>query len=202
MGALRFWTTILNSRPRDEENYAQRGRTGGLVNERANVLARDMLFRFLDTNGDGTGTKNAIGDLSSTPVFLITAPAGYEYILNRMIVKIEDAASGFNADTYGGLTALTNGILLGHYNSSGAQDLDLLDGEPIKQNLNWARNCFDATIESFGSGTDFFKVRWTFANAGNPLVLEPGESLRLTIQDDLTGLIGQFFQVQGWRRQV
>lgn len=99
-----------------DEEFVQRGRTGGLKVEGANVLSQDMLFRFLETNGDGTGTKN--------------------------------------------------------------------------------------TATDFSSGDDFFVVRWTFANSGNPLVLRPGYSLRVNLNDNLSALTAQHFQVQGYRRQL
>lgn len=203
MGAIRVWTTPRDGTPKDEENYLQRGRTGGVKVEGANVLPEDMLFRFLDTNGDGTGGNDSANDYSVTPEeFLITAPAGYEYILERMIVKIQDGNAGFDAEAYGGLSELTNGVHIRVYNAGGAVALDLMDGLPARSNVQWARYAFDAEVSDFGAGDNFFRVRWTFSRSGNPLVLQPGYSLRALMQDNLSGLVAQHIMVQGWRRQV
>lgn len=132
MSALKFLTS---NNAQDEELFARRGRTGGLVVEGANVLPEDMIYRFLDTTGDGTGTTQATGDYSGAAEdFLITAPSGYEYVLHRMIVKVEDGNSGFAADAYGSLTELTNGVRVRVYNAGGAVALALDGGIAIKSN--------------------------------------------------------------------
>lgn len=199
MSAIKFLTA---NNARDDGEFVQRGRTGGLKVEGANVLPEDMLYRFLDTVGDGSGDTNATGDYSTPEEFLITAPTGYEYVLHRMIVKIQDAATGFVAESYGGLGELTNGMLLRVHDAEDAVVLDLTAGVPVQSNVHWARYCYDATLDGFGSGDDFFLIRWTFANSGNPLVLPPGYSLRLLLRDNLTGLNGHRFHIQGYRRQV
>ena len=59
------------------------------------------ISRFLDTNGNGTGTKNANGNYSgAAEIFYIQPPAGSRYQINRLIVEVEDAA-GMIATEYG-----------------------------------------------------------------------------------------------------
>jgi hypothetical protein len=174
-----------------------------LIIEDAQILPADMIFRFLDTTGDGSGTKNANVNGSVTPViFRINAPTGYEYIIPRMLVKIEDASASFSAENYGAISTLANGITLAIHDENGDSILDLLDGLTIKSNVNWARYAFDNEFSNFGNGNVFLRVRWSFFLSGSPLVIRPGHSLRATIRDDLTGLVGHYFQVQGRRRQA
>jgi hypothetical protein len=164
------------------------------------VKVDDNIFRYLDTNGDGTGTKNANGDYSSAAErFLITPPVGQTYFLNRMIIQVYDT-TGMQAQEYGSLTSeLSNGIYLRVRDPSDAVKLDLTDGIPIVKNSDWGGLCYDVDVKTWGSGNEALVVRWTFANAGNPLVLPSGWSLNVELNDNLDGLIEHLFIIQGWR---
>ncbi len=160
------------------------------------------LFRYLDTVGDGSGSKNANGagySVGSPGIFKIQPPAGQVISLERMIVQIEDDGVP-NAEKYGALAALTNGILVRIANDAGTI-VELTDGLPIKSNSHWARLCYDVSFTGFASGNDFVDVRWTFAKSGRPVVLgDTGDNERLEVvcQDALDGLIGHTFKVQGF----
>lgn len=158
------------------------------------------LYRYLDTNGDGTGTKDASVDGSGTQqIFKITPPAGTIYRIARMLIYIQDG-SGFAAAEYGNLgTTLTTGIGLRIHNGT-TTVLDLMDGVKVQQNADWARCCYDANLVTWGAGDEFLVVRWTFERAGQMLRLDGDatESLEILIDDNLTGLTSQYFQVQGY----
>ena len=163
----------------------------------------DQLFRYLDTNGDGTGMKDATGDYSSAATyFYIEAPQNETYVLNRMIVKIRGSTGGLSADGYGNIAALTNGILVHVRNAAGSVILDLTDGLAVKLNADWNRLCFDAEPVTYGAGDNFVIVRWTFANSGSPIVLSPGQSFGLLMNDNLSSLNGHFFHVQGFKGRI
>ena len=157
-----------------------------------------FIYRRLDTVGDGTGAKSAIGDYSlAAQDFKITAPPAYQYEVARMIVSIEDTA-GFQAAEYGNLgAALTNGVSVLVTNSSGDTILDLTDGAPVKSNAQWSSLCYDADLKTWGAGNELLAVRWTFTKAGEPILLKPGQSLVVRLNDDFSGLIGHVFEVQG-----
>ena len=157
-----------------------------------------LLFRFLDTNGDGTGTKNANGSYAAGVEFYIQPPSWECYRLERMIVSITDGGP-LSADKYGGLgAALTNGVEVYTANASGTL-VDMTDAVPITTNAAWARQCYDLDADTFGSGDDYVSVRWTFSKAGYPVVLDGSKSERFVVKlnDDLTGITSQYFQVQG-----
>jgi hypothetical protein len=160
---------------------------------------RPALYRYLDTNGDGTGTKQCIGNHSGGASFYIQPPDGEVYVLERMIVMIEDGA-GWRADRYGDLSsALTNGIRV-WFRSDKKDDIDLTDGIGIKTNAGWSRVCYDVNPSSFGSGNDFLGVRWTFSKAGYPIRLDAAfnERLAVEVEDDFSGLVEHTFMVQGY----
>lgn len=156
------------------------------------------IYQHLSSNGDGTGTTNAVGDYSSSETTLYIAPAADEtFIINRMIVEVEDVGS-FDSGGYGTGSALSNGITLNYRDANGI--VATLTPTPITRNADWAGNCHDLTIHNFGTGNEFMTARWTFEKSGHPLVLwgSNGHSLEIVLNDDFTGLVLQKFTVQGY----
>lgn len=155
-------------------------------------------YRFLDTVGDGSGTKNAVGDYSTPTDFKLTNPAAANGIMEveRLMVQIEDNAA-VSAESYGGLSALSNGVILLVVDGDGDTVVNITDDQPIKSNGHWAQFCFDVTIDIFPGTNNFVEVRWTFAKAGAPVVLKPGWSLIARMQDNLTGLVTHMLNAQG-----
>lgn len=152
-------------------------------------------FRHLDTVGDGTGSIDGNGNYSVTPRKLKLTAAS-ELDLHRMMVEIRDTGA-FSAEKYGALAELTNGVKVEAIDADDNVLIDLLDGTPIKSNAEWGANCYDVDLKTWGAGDEFVLVRWTFAKAGAPLTLHAGESLQVTLQDDLSGLVEHHFLVQG-----
>ena len=155
-------------------------------------------FRYLDTNGDGTGTKNANGDYSLVADDFYFQPTRACYI-HRMLVFMEDT-SGFTAEEYGNLgAALSNGYEVQLKDSSDGVQVDLTDGVVITTNSSLARTCYDANLKDWGTTpTDEALVaRWTFSRAGIPLYMNANDKFVITFNDDLTGLLQHYFMVQG-----
>lgn len=157
-----------------------------------------LLYRFLDTNGDGTGETNAIGDYSSTAqIFKCVAQDDAEYTeVHRLIVSVEDSGA-FDAGAYGNNIALTNGISVFHINSDGYRN-EFTNSKPILKNADWAHYCYDVNLVGFGTGNDTLAVRWTFTKAGKPLILNKGEVFGVQLNDDFTGLEQHLFHIQGY----
>ncbi|MCW2309717.1 hypothetical protein [Rhodobium gokarnense] len=171
-----------------------------VASEGTDVVAENLLFRYLDTVGDGSGTKNAVGNYASpTQDFRITCPANEIYVISRMLVLLRDGGT-LSADEYGNLSALTNGILVKVLDSGDSELIDLTDNVPIKSNLHWSRLCYDVTEHDWATGDNFVAVRWTFAASGAPILLTAGESLAVRLSDDFTGMVEQYFHVQGYSR--
>lgn len=161
------------------------------------------IYRFLDTVGDGSGTKNAnISGSAGTPNIIKIQPAPGEIMrLTRMIILIRDSKAGFTTDAYGALGTLGVGIEARVQNNTSTL-IDLTDGVPIQTNGNWGKFCYDAEVYPADQGnTDtYLRVRWTFEKAGYPIRLigDNNERLEVLIQDNLTGLVEHYFHVQGY----
>lgn len=166
----------------------------------------DIRFdRFMDFTGDGTGSKSATGDYSSTAdEMYLTPPAGYTYFVHRIIVSARDT-NGMAAEEYGNLgSALSNGIELKHVRGLSGNVVvnNITDDVPILTNAGWAERCYDADIKTWGNGVETLVVRWTFTNAGKPIQLKGNSHDRLVVylNDNFSGLLSHRFLVEGFYR--
>ena len=162
-------------------------------------MARTILSRYLDTAGDGTGTKNANGNYASEAEIFYCQPGATEKIAaTRMLVSVEDT-NGFIAEEYGNLaTALTNGVTVRVSDDNGVI-VDLTDGIPVKYNAQWGALCYDVDVKTWGNGNELLVARWTFQKAGDFLNLDGSynERVEVVLNDNLTGLISHYFLLQG-----
>ena len=155
-------------------------------------------IKLLSSNGDGTGTTNAIGNYSTTPLSLkYIAPEQYVVNIYRMIVKVRDTGS-FDVEKYGNNITLTNGIRIYHRHGNGDLVAELT-AKPILSSGDWSAHCYDVQVLSFGTGDEVLSVRWTFAASGQPVMLDgqDGDYIELVLNDNFTGLNEQIFCIQG-----
>lgn len=161
-----------------------------------------IITHILDTNGDKTGAIEATGNYSVTPeIFYIQPPAGEIWQLTRMLFFVEDGA-GFDPDTWGSGTALTNGIILRIQDDSGTI-FDFTEQDPIKTSGHLGLYMYDTTLLDFGAGNtnEVLNARYTFAKSGATVrvIGDNNERLEVLLNDDFTGLVSQHFMVQGFK---
>ncbi len=165
----------------------------------------EPIYQFLDTDGDGTGSINVVGDYEDTAeIFFIGPPPANEYWhIERMVVQVSDAGA-LDAGKYGNNVELTNGITVRKQDDSGTV-IELTGGKPIITNADWGGVCYDVASVGFGQGDNYLGVRWTFGKSGWPLYLDgdgDNERLEVVVNDDMTDLVGQTFMVQGWKERT
>ncbi len=153
------------------------------------------LYQYLSTNGDGTGTDDAVGNYTTPTEFYIQDTTQY-LLLERMIVYVEDFGR-MDSGAYGNAITLTNGIRLEVQESDGTLVRDLMATRPIEHNTDWQGKCHDLTPSGWGSGNEAYSVRWTFGKSKKSLILAPGQKLVLILEDNFTGLEHHLFQIQG-----
>ncbi len=154
------------------------------------------IARLLDTNGDGSGTDNAIDDYDTTPTdFYFEAQE--DTLLYRMIISIGDTA-GARAVDYGNINnGLANGWELKIKDVDDTVLSNETGGVAVKNNGTIARNCYDADIKTWGSGDELVVARWTFSKDSQAIFLRPGQKLVVHLSDDCTGLLEHYFFVKG-----
>ena len=156
---------------------------------------RKHYYKYLYLDGSpGVKSSNVDGSAVSQE-FIFDATENTE--VERMLIMIQDDAA-ISAEKYGGLAALTNGVIFELFRG-GVLDLDFCDGVPVKSNAHWGALCYDVEPWDPPVGDKFVLVRWTFAKSGLPLYMYPTDRLRMTIRDDLTGLVDHRAMIQGVR---
>jgi hypothetical protein len=108
---------------------------------------------------------------------------------------IEDAGA-LTAASYGAVSGLTNGISFKVLDDQD-EELDLLDGVTLKNNAAIAALSADVNHFAPGAGTNYVVARFTYFEAGRGLRLESGDTFRVVIADDLTGLVKHRFFLLG-----
>lgn len=164
----------------------------------AGVRPESALYRKLDTDGDGGGTSNMARVADS---YFLAPTSGQVCFMHRTLIYYSDT-SNWDDDKWANFAApLSSGILIQVRDSATPTPnviLDLLDGEPIKANSDWARECFDSKALTAGVGVelDAMSVRWTQRrDLGLPLVIDGSRGHRFVveIQDDLSAMAGKMF---------
>lgn len=158
--------------------------------------AADMIFQRLRAEpAPGTETNLYRIDGSSTPVKMsfIVAPSR-RAILTRVIFDIFD--NSITMAKFGGLPALGAGLKVEALDVDDSVLQDFLDGETIKTNHTFALLVGPDLPAMTSAGNDHLPVRWTITRSGSGLLLEVGQSLTVTVQDDLTrAAAGDSFQI-------
>jgi len=158
-----------------------------------------------DTDGDGTGTTNAVGNYASAAeVFKVTGgadttvygPGTGALAVYRLVGQI-GVAGNPDAAAYGNDIPLTNGIVLGVWDSSDTLVVDYTDGDPILTNSDWSRLAYDVEVSDYGIGDNFVRVRLTFSKFGGPIVIPEGHYVGVECHDDLTDLVTHKFTFEG-----
>ncbi len=152
-------------------------------------MAQRGFVQHLSTNGDGTGTATLAGNYASAAeTFELADQTGVaETVVTRLIVFVQDTGV-FDAEGFGALSVLTNGITLNVTDSSGTEIFDLTP-TAITSNSMWGMYAYDVDVKPWGVGDEILLARWTFSKfIPDGLVLTDGEKLVATVNDDLSGL--------------
>ena len=158
---------------------------------------KDSIYRLLDTNGDGSGIVEAVGNYSATPTsFKISASEG-ACTIERLIIMIEDTGS-FDSGRYGNGLSLINGVRV-YLKNATDEVLEEFTSFPILTNGDWAGHCHDFNHFNWGTGNEVASIRWTFSKSGQPIRvrLGLGEYFEVYLNDDFTGLVKHRFTIQG-----
>lgn len=150
------------------------------------------IWRVLDTSGDGTGTTNATGNYTTTTAFYIQPPAASTYVLDQLIVSVEDSAV-ITYNSYGATTVIT-GVVIQRVGSS--ETITLTNTVPITANQGWRRYC--EVDQTNAGGTHQLQAICDLR--GMRLNGDQSEQLKVLLNDDYSGLDAHYFAVQGYKQ--
>jgi hypothetical protein len=165
-----------------------------------NVITLDTPIDMTLTSGSdvaGSSVNMAVDGSSTTQHFQIgPVGAGSTQIVDitRIMGHILDSTV-MDDGKFGGIAALTNGIVLRHNNSV------IHNVWNVKTNADLALICYDVRYADNAPGGQYgLNFRNTYAGQsahGVVIELQPGDFLELLIQDDLTGLDEFTMMAQG-----
>lgn len=153
-----------------------------------NADPEDIFVVPFSLNGDGVTFGMNVNGSVTPQQFRVVVPADYALAVQTVEFHIVDA--GIGVETFGGIAALTNGLLFHIHDVDGSYLVQIIQDQPIKANFEFAHFVgmnFELTP---GGGTqDFLRVVWPLQAAlGFRPYLQEGQYFALHIRDNLTGL--------------
>jgi len=170
------------------------------LTNRGNYVVRRPFEHYLDTNGDGTGAINAVGDYSATVTdFYYQPPVGATVEVTKLIMHVADKTT-FPFDGYGGIAAGTvvNGLEI-LFERLGVIALQLTDGVPITRNVDFVHLNTDYEKISFASNYEASSVSFDIQSFDTPLQMHGDlqDKLIVRLHDNFTGLDDHHFIAYG-----
>jgi hypothetical protein len=146
----------------------------------------DILARYLDSVGDGSGTKNMA---TTTDEYYLSPPTDQIFVIDKIRISITDGAT-LDADGFGGIAALVNGCILKiQRNESQVVDIrDLSDAITIKSHGELA-SLGKLYVASEAAGC-IVECEIDYGIGAAPLRLDGKNKERILfhVQDDLSSL--------------
>ncbi len=145
-----------------------------------------MWFKLFTIDGLGVTHEMDVNG-SSTPVsFQVVVPAGKVGIISRVVFHMVDG--GMTWAEFGGITALSNGVLVRARDSNDDVLLDFMDGAALTSNSMFAHLAGVDAFLSVEAQDDAFSVRWSLFKTGYVPYLTAGQYLELLVQDNLSAI--------------
>lgn len=174
--------------------YESRTRGGGWIRETAQIAQLPENFKYTHLLNVASRDMNVNG--SVTPViFKYTVPADKAFLLTRLNLVIED--NSVDPSNFGGIAELTTGVEIVVHNTAHDVLADFTDGFPIKTNKEFGIMAGTDSVIQTGVGDDALLVRFSMNKAGAIMILEAGDHVEMTINDDLSSVSKFYGMVQG-----
>ena len=158
--------------------------------------ADKFLFSFLRRPSDNWPKFNVNGSIIPQN-FEYTCKTGYTTYIHDIIIML--SCTNMEWEKFGNLPRLTNGVLLKVINGDNSTLLDFLDGEALRNTRNFV--WFDENLMYMNTlnpnDISTIKMKIPLHKIGCVLQLNPGQKIRLTVQDDLSQLNVAFGAVMG-----
>lgn len=155
------------------------------------------LNRFLDTNGDTTGSINGAANFAVATEFFIRPAVGQIFDIYQLIVYIQDSGN-LDSGRYGNNITLANGIII--QTVLGTVVRILTAGQPIFINAGYTQHTGRTELNDFGMGDGAFEATFDMVELlGLPLRLvgDSLDRLGVILEDNFSGLNVHTFKITG-----
>ncbi len=147
------------------------------------------LFRFLDSVGNGTGSKTMVANFAGAATsYKVLVPAGKIYVLTQFVIHISGTGT-YSAVNFGGISGLTNGVLLNIKMNGNIGPL--VDNVPIKDNSTFYHlSPSSVQIINLAGSTSVLVAQYNPTDFGMPATLngDAGDYIEAVLHDDLSAL--------------
>ena len=161
------------------------------------VDATDMVFEFFKTTA-GSIEMDVDGSATAVPFELHVRDSSI--VISRILIEVLDDATE-DIDGFFTIAALTNGLLievLGHAGET-LQSFGTSDAG-IKRHVDLGSlGGHDLLHTEDVPATSLFIVRWSLWKSGKRLLLREGQTMRVTVRDNLEALTQLRFSAQGFK---
>jgi hypothetical protein len=153
---------------------------------------KQLFFKRFENGGIADMNVNG----SVTPVvFSVSPPAGEVWRIASWSLYVQDGGT-FDAEKWGNGITMTNGLL--PILNIGGTDYDMLEFT-IKTSGDLSSVCDGLNHLAFGTGDEIVTAEWDFISKGQYVRLTENDSIKLVVQDDLTGLVKQYSLIKGYK---
>ena len=137
---------------------------------------------------EGANTGLNVDGSGPSKLYKYTVPANKMVLITKVIFSIVDAT--IDPLDFGGISALTNGLLFKVHDSDDVVLLDFLDGRPIKTNADFDDLVGTDVEIHFGAGAaeDLLTVQLDLDEFGALMSLTVGQYIQVTVQDNIAAL--------------
>jgi len=152
---------------------------------------------YLTLDGAGSTSNMAVDGSSVNKVFSIAPSSTQVFILERIIVYVEDNAS-LDSGGWGALggSPLGNGFIMRRIQGGDTTNIPIT----IKSNGEMSSLCYDVSRNNWGAGNEFVVWRLSFNKFSNGIKLKgsKGDKYEWVVRDDIDGLVAQYIVCQGY----
>ncbi|GAF93085.1 unnamed protein product [marine sediment metagenome] len=162
--------------------------------------AHQFIFKYMrkDTSAD-----MSVSGIVSAQTFTYTCPVGVYATISR--TNWHALATGIVGGGFLSLAELANGVTIASYDTDGVTVLkDYCDGIAITKHadLSLLAGVDQVVVDAVANQPDTWASRWTLAKAGDDVRLWPGQSIGITVRDDLTAIPHFQVMIQGIERNI
>jgi len=156
-------------------------------------------LNYLTKDNDGSTISMNLNGSSTPQKAWVQPSSGEEYEVDQISIHVRDAGV-HSAVTLGAIAALTNGLLFETIATDGTTVKNTLFNVPIKNNGQLLL-ASDVHANTSDWATSAYFVQSTI-KFPRPIVLQAGERLQLTVQDDCSALTDLMVITSGTMRVV
>lgn len=153
-----------------------------------NVVPGDVFHaRFASSTGGLDMNVDASTAAKSFTVTPSTTKDPAAVAITHMVLVVVDANAQYGK--FGGIAALTNGLLVRALTSTGGVLKNFTADAAIKTNEDFNYFAESTQVVEPAAGDDLVASHWALDDAiGHPMQLEQGQTLEVRVQDDLSAL--------------